>query len=49
MISKDEQVPNTEQMTYKVIALIRMVCPKANIPSTTALATINGESGRSWA
>jgi biotin synthase len=46
MISKGEQVPNTEEMTYKVIALARMGCPEANIPSTTALATINGESGR---
>jgi biotin synthase len=46
MISKDEQVPNTEQMTYQVIALTRMVCPEANIPSTTALATINREQGR---
>jgi biotin synthase len=46
MISKDEQVPNTEQMTYKVIALTRIVCPEANIPSTTALATINHEKGR---
>ena len=46
MISKDEQVPNTEEMTYKVIALARIACPEANIPSTTALATINVESGR---
>jgi biotin synthase len=46
MISKVEQVPNTEQMTYQVIALTRMVCPEANIPSTTALATINREQGR---
>jgi biotin synthase len=46
MISKDEQVLNTEQMTYKVIALTRIVCPEANIPSTTALATINREQGR---
>lgn len=45
-ISKDEQVPNSEQMTYKVIALTRIVCPEANIPSTTALATINREQGR---
>ena len=36
-----EQVPNTELMTYKVVALTRMVCPEANIPSTTALATLN--------
>jgi biotin synthase len=33
-------------MTYKVIALTRMLCPEANIPSTTALATINIEQGR---
>lgn len=45
-IPKEEQVPNTEQMTYKVIALTRIVCPDANIPSTTALATINRERGR---
>jgi len=41
-----DQVPNSEQMTYKVIALARIVCPRANIPSTTALATVNRESGR---
>ena len=33
-------------MTYKVLALARILCPDANIPSTTALATINRESGR---
>lgn len=42
----EEQVPNTEEMTYKVIALSRLVCPEANIPSTTALATLNKASGR---
>lgn len=41
-----EQVPNTELMTYKVIALTRLVCPESNIPSTTALATINRKLGR---
>jgi biotin synthase len=41
-----DQVPNTESMVYKVIALARLVCPQANIPSTTALATINTETGR---
>lgn len=41
-----EQVPNTEAMTYKVIALARIACPKANIPSTTALATLNTATGR---
>jgi biotin synthase len=40
------QVPNTELMTYKVIALARLVCPDVNIPSTTALATLNRASGR---
>ena len=40
------QVPNTELMTYKVVALARLVCPRANIPSTTALATLNRDSGR---
>ncbi len=44
-----EQVPNTEEMTYKVIALTRIVCPEANIPSTTALATVNQASGRELA
>ena len=42
----EAQVPNNEEMTYKVIALSRLVCPKTNIPSTTALATINNASGR---
>jgi len=41
-----EQVPNSELMTYKVVALARIVCPEANIPSTTALATLNRASGR---
>ncbi len=41
-----EQVPNSEQMVYKMVALARMVCPDANIPSTTALATINKANGR---
>lgn len=41
-----EQVPSDELMVYRVVALTRLVCPEANIPSTTALATINKESGR---
>jgi biotin synthase len=40
------QVPNSEAMTYKVLALTRLVRPDANIPSTTALATLNTEQGR---
>jgi biotin synthase len=42
----DDQVPGSEVMTYKMIALARLVCPRANIPSTTALATLNRLSGR---
>ncbi|OGT07297.1 MAG: [FeFe] hydrogenase H-cluster radical SAM maturase HydE [Gammaproteobacteria bacterium GWE2_37_16] len=45
-IASDEQVPNSEIMTYKVIALARLMCPQANIPSTTALATLNKARGR---
>ncbi len=41
-----EQVPNSELMTYKVVALTRLACPEANIPSTTALATLNLAQGR---
>ncbi|HOV86984.1 MAG TPA: [FeFe] hydrogenase H-cluster radical SAM maturase HydE [Syntrophobacteraceae bacterium] len=40
-----EQVPATELMVTKVIALSRIFCPEANIPSTTALATLNPERG----
>lgn len=45
-VDPEEQVPNTELMTYKMVALTRLVCPEANIPSTTALATLNKEMGR---
>lgn len=41
-----EQVPRTELMVYKSVALARLVCPEANIPSTTALATMNKANGR---
>jgi len=41
-----DQVPASELMTYKVIALTRLIRPLANIPSTTALATVNKASGR---
>jgi biotin synthase len=43
---KGEQVPATEEMTYKVVALARLVCPRSNIPATTALATLNTSTGR---
>lgn len=45
-IAPENQVPGTELMTYKVVALTRLICPQANIPSTTALATVNKKSGR---
>jgi len=46
MIIEGEQVPGDEATTYKVIALARLACPRANIPSTTALATLNTRRGR---
>jgi biotin synthase len=45
-VPDERQVPDTEEMTYKVMALSRIVCPESNIPSTTALATINIDHGR---
>jgi len=33
-------------MTTKILALTRLVCLDVNIPSTTALATLNNENGR---
>jgi biotin synthase len=44
--ARERQVPNSELMTCKVVALTRLVCPEANIPSTTALATIDPLAGR---
>ncbi len=46
MLDEENQMPATEEMTYKVIALSRLLCPQANIPSTTALATLNPQYGR---
>jgi biotin synthase len=48
-VAPEAQVPSTEKMTYKVVALTRLSCPEANIPSTTALATLNKEHGREQA
>ncbi|MEO0085305.1 MAG: [FeFe] hydrogenase H-cluster radical SAM maturase HydE [candidate division WOR-3 bacterium] len=42
----EKQVPATDLLTLKVVALTRLVCPTANIPATTALATISPGSGR---
>ena len=44
-----EQVPNDELTTLKAVALTRLLCPAANIPSTTALATLDREQGRELA
>ena len=41
-----EQVPATPDMTYKVVAITRLVCPLVNIPSTTALASLDPLRGR---
>ena len=45
-IPPQEQIPSDELTVYKAVALTRLVCPDSNIPSTTALATINKEEGR---
>jgi biotin synthase len=45
-LGPESQVPNDELTTLKVVALARLVCPEANIPSTTALATIDPAAGR---
>lgn len=44
-----DQVPNTEDMTLKAIALTRLLCPDANLPATTALATMDQAQGRELA
>jgi biotin synthase len=41
-----DQVPNSELLTCKVIALTRLVRPDANLPATTALSLIDKEAGR---
>jgi len=42
-ILTEDQAPNDELTTLKVLALARLVCPQANIPATTALATVDPE------
>ncbi len=42
-----EYAQSDELTTYKMIALARLACPRTNIPSTTALATINPQQGQS--
>ncbi len=41
-----DQVPATEQMAHKVLALTRLCCPDANVPVTTAVATVDPQRGR---
>lgn len=45
-LPEGQQVPTGVEMACKVVALARMACPKANIPSTTAIATLDGIAGR---
>jgi biotin synthase len=45
-MAAEDQAPAVELLVYKAVALVRLACPEANIPSTTALATINKKNGR---
>jgi len=40
------QVPNTVAVALKMVALARLLVPDANIPATTAVATLNKDTGR---
>jgi biotin synthase len=42
----EDQIPADALTTYKVAALARLACPDANIPCTSALATLHGQDGR---
>lgn len=44
--SQNQLLPDREGLTYRMIALARILCPATNIPSTTALCTMNPKSGR---
>lgn len=46
VLQPSEQVVCDENLPFKVIALSRLVCPNANIPSTTAIATLDPIHGR---
>jgi biotin synthase len=44
-------IQGTEAQVCRLVALARLICPEANIPSTTALATISQtgrEAGLQW-
>lgn len=40
-----DQVPATATLTCQVVALARLLCPRANIPATTALDALAGRRG----
>jgi len=40
-----DQVPATPEMAYKALAIARLLCPRANIPATTAVATLDARAG----
>ena len=42
----EDQAPNSELMTCKVVALTRLARPDANLPATTALSLVNKAGGR---
>lgn len=44
--TSNDQVPNTNEIAFKVVALTRLLCPDANIPSVTSVATLDGRGGR---
>lgn len=48
-LASEGQVPADEPTTLKAVALSRLLCPDANIPSTTALATLDRARGRELA
>lgn len=48
-IEAKDQVPATVEMTCRVVALARLARPDANIPATTALATMDTANGRELA
>ncbi|MBW1806666.1 MAG: [FeFe] hydrogenase H-cluster radical SAM maturase HydE [Deltaproteobacteria bacterium] len=39
------QVPNSDEMAYKTMAVTRIICPLSNIPVTTATASVGGRDG----
>ena len=42
----EDQAPNSELMTCKVLALTRLARPDANLPATTALSLVDKAAGR---